>query len=337
MRCSFILFPGAALAGVVMDEKRFQYVSWCDLNILAIKIMSNYNWARKGMLLLENERHCNPDTPVVSLYLLTQEELNAVEDLRVSTYREKIVQSGFYIGHHFGEKSFLKILDTERIIICSDNAERLIWSVIIKYLLTVYADRQDMLHLKAAALEYGNRSFLVTGRGGGGKTKFVETLCGRYSDMDILSNTHTLVDPSNHAIGVMGNVRIHLQSGDQYVAPRSLCQRISEGRPIAAAIFWIQHNTGQSCKITRVDPECAFSNLIRFSAAIGNWELKEDIADLSGDFFQMAGFFRREETRMRSLIESVPVFYLNTDITNDAVQTGIRDLMENILGELDAG
>ena len=40
---------------------------------------------------------------------------------------------------------------------------------------------------------------------------------------------------------------------------------------------------------------------------------------------------------MRSLIESVPVFYLNTDITNDAVQTGIRDLMENILGELDAG
>ena len=311
-----------------MDAKRYPFVKYCNLGVITLRIFSEKDWDTKLVPILKDESLLNKE--VVNLYIVSQDEPIFSTCL---TYREKVMSTGYYIGHHFGNPAKIKWIDDGNIVISCDEPGRIIWSYIYKVVLTLCAHKKGLLHIKGSTIEYRGKAFIVLGRGGSGKTEFVTTLC-KYGAR-LMGNTHALIDGTN-AYGIRSNMRIRENNTERYASIDSQSNILYHGEwvPIGA-IFWIKYRQDSAISIQKISKECAYQNFRWFAEAIANWEFKEDIADkFNSDPFLFAEFMKSTDNMIRKLSDCSSIYYVNLDIRSISGRNAITKLMDEIVDQI---
>lgn len=290
-----------------MDMAEFSHIVWCDLEVVVLKVHSSSPW---DTTMVNTCRVPDQSKPTVNVYLCRESDA-VFDDPR--TYREKIMREGSYRGHTFGPPARLKWIDQGNVALAHPNPGKIIWSYVIKYVLTVFAMRANLLHLKGAAVAHEGRAFLFLGRGGSGKTEIVKALCANGSTL--MANTHLLVD-GGAVRGVRSTMRVRDNGRDVYVSTDGAHSgEAPEGWVPIGGVFWVKFRTDGVSIVEAMPSSCAYTNLQSFAEAVRNWELKEDIADHFGsDPFEFAEHMNRVDKTLNDFCQRNAVYYANLDI-----------------------
>lgn len=304
-----------------MNIESFPFISYCDLEIVTLKIWSTKQWDAQMVYTTSNPRL---ELPVFNVYLYD----HACADLpQAKSYREVVMHSGYYIGHHFGNPVYLKWIDDYNMVVICDNPGRIIWSYVVKVVLTLFSYKQNILHIKSSTVEYENKAFLIMGRGGSGKTEFIKTLCEHGAKL--MGNTHALVK-DNLAFGIKSNIRVRTDGKEKYCSYDSDLNipHFSGWLPIGG-LFWVQYRLDGNNNISKLPPTTAYQNLRWFTEAVGNWEMKEDIADyFNSDPILFAKFVSQNDKLVENLCRRYSIYYANLDIHCTDARNRIKKLME---------
>ena len=306
-----------------MDTSELGHVVWCDLVVAQLKIHSRDPWNTK---MVSTSRAPDPSRPTVEVFICAEDD-DVFDGPR--TYREKMMPRGSYRGHHFGPPARLRVIDDTRMAISHPDPGTIIWSLVVKYVLTVFAGRAGLLHLKGAAVAHRGRAFLFLGRGGSGKTEIVRTLTE--NGAGLMANTHLLVD--DHSVcGVRSNVRVRDGGRDVYLPldrPGHLA--VHEGWLPVGAVFWVNYRDDGRQLLERVPPRVARANLRYFAESISNWEIKEDIADQAGsDPFVFAEHVNRTEDQVDAFCTDHPVYYANLDVRSADGKAALMEVLDAV-------
>lgn len=306
-----------------MKVGELDHIVWCDLEIVVLKIHSRSPWDTKMVRTCGEPKQ---PRPTVNVYLC--DEHDAIFH-GPETYRESVMLRGSYRGHHFGPPARLQCIDERNIALSHPDPGMIIWSFVIKYVLTVSALQANVLHLKAAAVAYAGKAFLILGRGGSGKTEVVKALCTRGAGL--MANTHVLVDGAT-ACGIRSNMRVREDGRDVYVPiDRQDDLTVHVGWLPIGGVFWLKYRPDGQTRVRRMPSSHARANMQFFSESIRNWELKEDIADLvASDPFEFAEHVIRIDALLDDFCDRHEVCYLNLDIFSS-------DGMERLLSVMDRG
>lgn len=303
------------------------YTYWVDLGIVVLQIISEYECTTRMLeFSCEKPNFCSKDIVKVYMYDTNKYEIFPYEAI---TYREKIMQSGVYIGHHMGLPIKMKIVDKNEIHLCAGDYNRILWSYIVKFVLTVYCIEKGYLHLKGGAVEFHGKVFLIVGRGGSGKTELIKTLCG--DGASYITNTHAIID-DNMLLGVKSNVRIRNKEGESYYSPLSLFGEkcIYDWKRIDG-IIWIKYRTDTIVNIQELSVQEMHQNMRQFSEAIVNWELHEDIYDFYNSNPIVIGKILQDiDDRLYRLIKQVKNYFVNMDIKTEVGKTKLESELIDI-------
>lgn len=305
-----------------MEIGEFNQIVWCDLEVVLLKIHSSLPWDTKMVRTCEIP---DPSKPTVNIYICREDDV-IFDDPK--TYRENIMRVGSYRGHHFGRPASLKCIDDKNIALFHDDPGMIIWSLIVKYVLTVRAIQANMLHVKGAAVAYKGKAFLILGRGGSGKTEVVRALCR--NGADLMANTHLLINGGS-ACGIKSNMRVRDGSRDVYVpVDQQEGFNAFDGWLPIGGVFWVRYRTDGKTVVKSMPPRCAKANLRYFGESISNWEIKEDIADhFDSDPFEFAEQVNRVDMLLNDFCEGNDIYYLNLDIFSDDGMERLMTLMES--------
>jgi hypothetical protein len=309
-----------------MEINQFSNIVWCDLEIVILKIHSYSSWDTKMVYTCQMP---NLTKPIVNIYICREND--TIFD-NPKTYREKIMRQGLYIGHHFGLPAKLKCIDDSNIALFHHDPGKIIWCFVLKYVLTLYAIKRNMLHIKGGAVAYKGKSFLILGRGGSGKTEVIKALCK--NGAEFVANTHLLIN-GRSACGIKSNIRVRDNGCDVYIPDNQQQNDNAYDRwlPIGG-VFWVNYRIDGITLIKNIPTNYAMPNFQYFTESIGNWEIKEDIADYFNiDPFEFAEQINRINKMLNDFCENNTICYLNLDIfSNDGMQKTIA-LMENCLNK----
>lgn len=299
----------------------FEHIVWCDLEIVVLKIHSYSSWDTK---MVSSGGEPDLSKPVVNVYICRDDDV-VFDDPR--TYRENIVRHGSYRGHIFGVPARFKIIDDKNIALSHPDPGKIIWALVVKYVLTVYAIQQRVLHLKGAAVAYQGRAFLLLGRGGSGKTEVAKVLCE--NGAELMANTHLLVGGGS-VCGIKSNIRVRENGRDVYL-PVGRQQNFTSGDgwlPVGG-VFWLKYRTDGQAAIRSMPPSYAKANLQYFAESIKNWEIKEDIADyVRSDPFEFAELVNRVDQMLDDFCADNEVHHVNVDIFAAQGLAAVMSLME---------
>jgi len=291
------------------DLGELDHIVWCDLEIALLKIHSAASWDTKMV------RTCPPpdrSRPTVNIYLCREDDVVFDEP---RTYREKVMRQGSYRGHNFGSPARLKCLDDQNIALFHPDPGKIIWSLVIKYVLTTCALQADMLHLKGAAVAYQGKAFLLLGRGGSGKTEAAKALCK--NGARLMANTHLLVDGAS-VCGIKSNVRVRDNGREVYLpVDQQPDFTVYDGWLPIGGVFWVKYRTDGTTVIERMPTDYARANLRYFAESISNWEIKEDIADHFDGPFEFAEQINRIDSLLTDFCASNDIHYANLDVFSD--------------------
>ncbi len=307
-----------------MEINQFSNIVWCDLEIVILKIHSYQPWDTK---MVHTCQMPNLSKPIVNIFICRENDI-IFDNLK--TYRENIMRHGFYLGHHFGLPANLKYIDDNNIAFFHHDPGKIIWCYVIKFVLTLHANKRNMLHIKSGAVAYKGKSFLVLGRGGSGKTEVIKALCK--NGASFMANTHLLIN-GNSACGIKSNIRVRDNGCEVYI-PISQQQNgnVYEGWLPIGGVFWVNYRTDGITLIENIATHYAMPNLLWFTESIGNWEMKEDIADYyNSDPFEFAEQINKIDKMLNDFCENNNIYYLNLDIYSSEGMQKTISLMENNL------
>lgn len=307
-----------------MKNNQFNNIVWCDLEIIVLKIHSYLQWDTK---MINTCQISSTSKPIVNIYICS--ENNSIFD-NPETYRENIMNRGLYRGHHFGLPARFKYIDDSNIAISHHDPGKILWCYVVKFLLTIYASKMNMLHIKSGAVAYKGKAFLVLGRGGSGKTEVIKELCK--NGAKFMANTHVLID-KNIAAGVKSNIRVRRNGGDVYVPVNKQKNDDSyDGWLPIGGVLWVNYRTDGVSIIKSIPSGYAIPNIQFFTESIINWEMKEDIADyFNSNPFEFAKYINSTNELLKNFCENNSIYYLNLDIfSTDGMQKTI-DVIENCL------
>ena len=179
------------------------YQYWTDLGLIALNIYSDIS-LKDGMMSYKEKISGAHKKEIVRIYLYDISRYYEFP-FEAVTYREKMMQKGYYIGHYFGDPIKIKVISFNEIHLCAKDYDRVLWSFITKYLITIFCIEKGYLHIKAAVAERNNKAFLIVGRGGSGKTEFLKKLCE--NGLNYVANTHSIIN-GNDVFGINTNIRI---------------------------------------------------------------------------------------------------------------------------------
>lgn len=241
------------------------------------------------------------------------------------TYRAAQMQKGIYLGHNVGEPCKLHILENE-IYIYTEKREfypKIVWSFVLKYIFTKVSLDYNILHMKATMLRKMNheRIVLLFGKGRSGKTTLADELCKK--GYECLSNTHCMID-GNYVWGI--NSWIRRRNGIEHYEIRS--QNIFFDGEIKHCMIVESNHSSQELKIKELSMDQKYYYLKNFSAAINNYDLKEEVFDYMTKDEEMAiNYLKREDDLVKSFCEKMVV-----GISINSLEI---KCIEMLMGELD--
>lgn len=158
----------------------------------------------------------------------------------------------------------------------------------------------------------------------------VNTLCNHGARF--IANTHLLVD-NEKLYSVKSNIRVRRGGRDMYV-PMNKIHGHNVCRDIAfiGGAFWINYRTDNIISIKEMPKEVAIYNMLYFSEAIINWEMKEDMADYcNSNPFKFASYICKTKALLERFCEKNKIYNLNLDIYSKQGLNATFQLMENLV------
>lgn len=277
------------------------------------------------MLVFLEEKPQKQWSGTINIYIYSYKKYSSL-NFPANTYREKAMKSGIYLGHHSGKPAKLYIEDKENIHLCAEDYNRVFWSYLIKYILTVFCLENRMLHLKAGAVEFEENIYLIMGRGGSGKTEIIKAMCNNGGTF--ITNTHAIIK-ANEIMGLSTNIRVREDDKQKYYMPNQLFPQNAIGTwKKVDKILWINHRNDGEIRVKKLKIGDLFYNIKQFSEAIANWELHEDIYDYYGsDPIGVSTAINDIDKNIMALISATDNYYVNADIFSE---DGFRKLINLI-------
>lgn len=247
------------------------------------------------------------------------------EELDVRSYRSQMAQRGVYLGHHMGEPVQIAANDKEVSLRYRPDAfevyQKLVWSYALKLILTASALNAQALHLKASTLFWRGKAILLIGRGGSGKTTLARFL--ESTGFEFRGNTHALVKEGHvWAINTWRRLREgNTQHYEMFSIPGCYDAPLD-------GVFVIDHNTKGEFTAKVLDNAVSSAFLTYFSAATGNYDLKEDLTDLHCSlpcFEDRIQNLSKEYSLIQQFVRSNPIHYLSADLQNDTCKHFVRN------------
>jgi hypothetical protein len=257
--------------------------------------------------------------------------LQDIRDAQDKTYRAGRFAAGYYLTDHFGPPAYLITQGTDLWIFASDFGS-ILWPFVVKYLLTAYSIDQQMLHLKAAAVSFGDSVTLLVGRGGTGKTVLLTQLCQK-DCAQFLANTHVLVH-DNTVVPIPSAMRVRNDVlFGPIIAARGLPAAIKSGEFLADPFMdlgWkigtagrarniclLDYRAREKPVIREVEKEILFDYMENFSLALNIYGLREDVLDyLDSDVLRFSTEWSNMKNRLRRLVEQCCCYYISCDATD---------------------
>jgi hypothetical protein len=238
-----------------------------------------------------------------------------------------MIYKGIYLGHHFGPPLKVSISETEMRICIKDIDvvvyNKFFWNFVFKYILTVMSLKHRSLHVKGTTLIRNNKAYLLVGRGKAGKTTLAHNL--QTKGFTCTGNTHAIIR-DNHIWSLNTWVRSRDQVGiESYF--------LNESSIVQDAYFEniivVDHNRDGKL-ITRIlDADTAKAFVTNFCAAVGNYDLKEDVVDYRKQvsFEETYRYIISEQKLVDELI-SKQLIYLSADVSNAVCLNQVYDFFE---------
>ncbi len=258
------------------------------------------------------------------------------------SFRGRRFLTGAYLTQHFGPPAALVIRD-RRIYILGRQLDRIVWAWFIKYLLTVNAIQERMLHVKASCLSVNGGGALLIGRSQGGKTVLLTQMCS--DQATFVSNTHVVLDGS-HGYGVPTTLRIrdddcfrdlirshrvtpHIEMGEFVADPGKLFERRCPHTPIGHVCV-VDYDTRRKTGIHEIDPDDTYHMFEQFGLPINTYGIKDDILEFCrGDLARFVEVYTEMKERLRTVVESASCWYVNCDM----MQAKNRKQLHSYLGQ----
>ena len=309
-----------------------------------LRFFSQFHAANHG----DPERIGTPDFTLnlCNLTIDTPWPLHTLAATHDRNYRARKMSAGYYLTDHFGAPAYLLSRGTEYWIF-AENFEPILWPYAVKHLLTVYAMKSNLLHLKAAAIVVDGQGALLVGRGGGGKTVLLTQLCR--AGAEFLSNTHVLLAAESagghRVLGIPTAMRVRPDAVfTPIIAERGLSPSVKAGEYTADplrdlgwsavsearvhSICLLDYQGSRRRTIREMSGDVLFNYMEQFAHAINVYGLKEDILDaLGADVNQFAQEMTRIRTHLRSLVEASRCYYLSCDAADPRNLREIRALL----------
>ncbi len=303
-----------------MQSENFNHIVWCDLEVALLRIYSKTEWSTELLNVCKTPKI---NKPVVNIFLCDKND--SIFDNPI-LYREKRMLEGSYLGHHFGESAKYKILDEYNIALYHKNPGKIIWCYVYKYVITIYARKQNLLNIKGGAVLYKEKAFVILGRGGSGKTEMIKVLCNRGAK--IISNTHLLVR-QNNVFGVQTQIRVRDNQEDVYIPFNAFPFIEHKSWFPVGAIFWVNYRNDGENIIKSMTSEEAFSNYQYFAEPIKNWEMKEDIADYyHSNPYEFSCHVMKTNRLLKNFCDANKSYYLNLDVWGNQGKEMLLNLIE---------
>jgi hypothetical protein len=265
--------------------------------------------------------------------------IQSLPQLRDKNYRGGRFAGGYYLTDHFGAPAYLMTRGRE-LWIFAQRFEPILWPYVVKFLLTMYAVDQGMLHLKAAGIALGHSGTLLVGRGGSGKTVLLARLC--QNGARFLTNTHALIrDRTLFALPTAMRVRndalfgeaiasgrlpAGFKSGEYLADPLMDLKWPSVGCVPLKNICLVDFKDPEQDVVREIDSDTLFSYMEQFSLALNIYGLREDLFDhLDGDVHKFSAGLIAMKEQLRGLISQCRTFYVSCDVMKDERLHALRE------------
>ncbi len=228
-----------------------------------------------------------------------------------TTYRATQMKKGIYLGHNVGEPCKLHICQND-IHIYTENEQlydKIFWSFVVKYIFTKACLDNDILHLKATLLRdiRDGMCVVLLGKGGSGKTTLADKLCER--NFELLSNTHCMVK-DDYIWGVNSWVRRRKNSIEKYELEKK--DFILDG-VIKKCIMVEGNSENNKLHIETLTIDEKYYYLKNFSAAISNYDLKEEVCDYMAENNTMIVEYLKKEDELVKRFSEREILWIKLD------------------------
>lgn len=253
-----------------------------------------------------------------------------------ASYRARAFAKGYFATDHFGEPVLLQQFGG-RFYMVGVRLERPLWTFLIKALIFHTSLKRRQLFLKAAAVKWGDAGVLITGRGGGGKTTLVQTLCRHGASF--VTNSHAIVD-GYEIVGVPSNMRVReldqelnqsypaLAEEERLVDPFAHYPS-TDGEPLSLQrLLIVDHIPRREEGVLQLKPNEAFGFLDQFALGVNVYRLEEELMEhCEGDFGRFGAEASALRGRLQHLTERLPCFLVRTDVRSpDKLRTVLDTL-----------
>ncbi|MEV5281832.1 hypothetical protein [Streptomyces sp. NPDC051994] len=258
-------------------------------------------------------------------------------------FRAERFRDGFYLTHHHGAPALLFVTEDATYVIGGDPS-KVFWSYFVKVALTRHAHRSGRLHLKAGAIVAEDRTLLVVGRGGGGKT-FLSLLASG-AGATFVSNTHVLLAPDS-TIGVTSSIRVrpdpaydwlfaraetspHFEGRESVIDPVDAGFRLAPSAGAPDAIVILDHSGRGDRSVEPVTPREARALVDHFAWPLNTYGMKYDVWDMvGGSLNRFSDYLDSESEQLDKLCGSVPALRVDWHLSG---VSDVAALMAAVVG-----
>lgn len=255
------------------------------------------------------------------------------------TARARGFLKGYYVTDHAGPP--VQMVSTDRrIVLFGPRLERIVWSYVVKWVLSRHALATGAVFLKAAAFAVEGYGILLVGRGGAGKTVMLNEFCRRGARF--VTNSHALITGttlqgvrtsmrmrpgpggSDH-LGVV--TRAALDPGQVVVDPTDLFGAAAVDSVPLRHIAVVDYRGPARHSVEQFTVQEAYSVLEQFGLGINVYRLEEDhLDDVDGDYRAFAAAQSALQSRLRQLVQDVPCHSVTTDVRVEGNVAALRQL-----------
>lgn len=256
---------------------------------------------------------------------------------RVNIIRNDYFNKGFYVCDHFGTPLNI-VVDEKRMMIFGKNFNRIFWSYIIKYLMQIWALKNNTIFTKCSAFEFEKSGNILIGCSGSGKTTFNTHMCNSYAKFITNSNAYIR---DGMIMGIASKVRIRinrntylwqkhinengLSEGEFLIDPcKEFDSHCNQWIPIKNVIL-VNYHDGNN-QIERISADIAYYYAQQFMLGLNVYRLEEDVLNYYSNNLQLASMqYKKMLVQLKDTIENCNCYYADVDITKPEVQKNIID------------
>jgi hypothetical protein len=255
-----------------------------------------------------------------------------------TSYRARSFAIGYFATDHFGEPVLFH-RSGQRYFIVGTALERPFWTFFVKAFIFYKSLEKEQLFLKAAAVEIAGRGVLIAGRGTGGKTTLVQTLCRHGARF--VTNSHAIVSDCD-VIGVASSMRVRktdvaagaglgfpaLRVNEGLVDPFELFQGAGPGPLPLQHILIVDYRPDRDEGVRHLAPDEAFCFLDQFALGVNVYRLEEEMLEYcGGDVFRFGREGAALRQRLLNLTQNVPCFVVQTDVHDSGKRAHLLEFL----------